>query len=116
MLSRLRTRVAASLFPLMIVVPAAAQNAVTDARSLAATCFTCHGTEGRSVGGVPPGLAGRDKGELVQQLKDFKTGKRPATLMHQIAKGYTDQQIESIAAYFATMKSGTAAGPARAAH
>jgi cytochrome c553 len=81
------------------------------ARNLSAACFTCHGTDGRSVGGVPPALAGRDKGELLEMMKGFKAGKRPATLMHQQAKGYSDQQLEAIAGYFA----GTTKGPAAAA-
>jgi len=93
-----------------VAAPAMAQDAVY-ARNLAATCFTCHGTDGRSVGGVPPSLAGQDKNYLLQALKDFKAGKRPATLMHQQAKGYTDQQLELIAGYFA----GTKPGPAAAA-
>jgi cytochrome subunit of sulfide dehydrogenase len=87
-----------------------AQEAVY-ARNLASACFTCHGTDGRSVGNVPPALAGRDRSELLQILMDFKTGKRPATLMHQQAKGYTDQQLATIAGYFA----GVARGPAAAA-
>lgn len=74
------------------------------ARSLAATCFTCHGSDGRSVGGIPPSLAGRDKGELLQTMKDFKAGKRPATIMHQLAKGYSDEQLELITSYFASIK------------
>lgn len=92
-----------------VAVPVAAQDQATYARSLAATCATCHGTDGRSVGGVPPSLAGRDKGELLQTMKDFKAGKRPATVMHQQAKGYTDEQFELIAGYFASMKPGPAA-------
>lgn len=84
------------------------------ARSLAATCFTCHGTDGRSVGGVPPALAGRNKGELLQAMKDFKDGKRPATIMHQHAKGYSDQELDLITGYFAGVKPGPAA-PAPAA-
>jgi len=99
---------AAALLAAGAVAEARAQDA-NAARSLAATCFTCHGTDGRSVGGVPPGLAGRDKGELLQTLKDFKAGKRPATLMHQQAKGYTDQQLEFIAGYFAGARPGPAA-------
>ena len=79
------------------------------ARNLASACFTCHGTDGRSVGGVPPALAGRDRGELLQMMKDFKAGKRPATLMHQQAKGYSDQQLEAIAGYFASAAKGPAA-------
>ncbi len=81
------------------------------ARNLSAACFTCHGTDGRSVGDVPPSLAGRNRGELLDMLKGFKTGTRPATLMHQQAKGYTDQQLEAIAGYFA----GQTKGPAAAA-
>ena len=69
-----------------IAGPAHAQDA-NYARSLAATCFACHGTDGRSVGGVPPSLAGQDKDDLLQALKDFKAGKRPATVMHQHAQG-----------------------------
>ena len=78
------------------------------ARGLAATCFTCHGNEGRSVGGIPPSLAGQDRNYLLQAMKDFKEGKRPATIMHQHAKGYTDQQLEAIATYFANVKAAPA--------
>ncbi len=84
----------------------------TYARSLAATCFTCHGTDGRSVGGIPPSLAGQDRNYLLQTMKDFKAGKRPATIMHQHAKGYTDEQLELIATYFANVKPGPSAAPA----
>jgi sulfide dehydrogenase cytochrome subunit len=35
---------------------------------------------------------------------DFKAGKRPATIMHQLAKGYTDEQLADIAGYFAAQK------------
>ena len=93
--------------------PAAEQDPA-NARNLAASCFTCHGTEGNSVGGVPPSLAGRDRAELVQMLKDFKAGKRPATIMHQQAKGYTDEQLEVIAAYFARQKPAQPRTPAKA--
>ena len=79
------------------------------ARNLASTCFTCHGTDGRSVGGIPPSLAGQDKNHLLQTMKDFKAGKRPATIMHQQAKGYTDQELDVIAGYFASVKGGPGA-------
>ena len=98
-----------------IAAPVLAQNPQA-ARSLAATCFTCHGSDGRSAGGVPPSLAGQDRNYLLQQLREFRDGKRPATIMHQHAKGYTDQQLELIAAYFASVKPGpAAAAPAPAA-
>lgn len=80
------------------------------ARNLASTCFTCHGTDGRSAGGIPPSLAGQDRNYLLQAMKDFKAGMRPATIMHQQAKGYTDKELELIANYFASVKA--APGPA----
>ena len=85
----------------------------TYARSLAATCFTCHGTDGRSVDGVPPSLAGQNRDYLLKQMQEFRDGKRPATIMHQHAKGYTDEQLALIAGYFAAVTPGrTAAAPA----
>jgi cytochrome c553 len=70
------------------------------ARSLAATCANCHGTDGRSVTPEVVGLAGVSKEHIVTQMKAFRDGSRPATVMHQIAKGYSDQQIELMADYF----------------
>jgi cytochrome c553 len=63
----------------------------------------CHGTDGRSVGGNEP-LAGMAKDELVRKVKEFRTGAKPATIMHQISKGYSDQEIDKIAAFFAAQK------------
>jgi len=108
----IRAGCAAALLAAGAAAPAWAQDA-NQARSLAATCFTCHGNEGRSVGGVPPSLAGRDKAELLQTMKDFKAGKRPATIMHQHARGYTDEQLELIAGYFAGVKPGPVVPAAR---
>lgn len=74
-------------------------------KSLAATCANCHGTAGQAVAGsANVSLAGLDKDYLVTQMKAFKSGARPATVMHQLAKGYSDAQIDSMAAYFAALK------------
>jgi cytochrome c553 len=85
---------------------ASAQDARTlHLKSLAATCANCHGTDGRAVeGSAVPGLAGMPAPYMVEQMKLFKAGARPATVMHQLAKGYSDAQIEQIAAYFAAQK------------
>ena len=77
--------------------------AAADARYIAANCANCHGTNGNSVGGMA-GLAGMPKDAMIRSMQDFKSGKRPATIMHQLSKGYTDQQIELIAGYFAAQK------------
>lgn len=74
-------------------------------KSLAATCANCHGTDGKAVqGSSVVTLAGLDKNYIVAQMKAFKTGARPATVMHQLAKGYSDAQIDTIAGYFAAIK------------
>ena len=72
-------------------------------RNLAAACANCHGTNGVSQAGMPS-LAGRERAVLAQQMQDFRTGKRPATVMHQIARGYTEEQVEAIAAYLSAQK------------
>ncbi len=74
------------------------------ARSLAATCANCHGTDGRSITKEVPALAGQPKEFLISQMKAFQEGKRPATVMHQIAKGYTDAQIDLLAGYLSAQK------------
>jgi len=86
--------------------PAAAQDAAAlRQQALAATCANCHGTQGRAVeGAAVPGLAGMPAPYLIEQMKAFKAGTRPATVMHQLAKGYSDAQVEQIAAYFAAQK------------
>ncbi|MDP2007455.1 MAG: c-type cytochrome [Rubrivivax sp.] len=73
------------------------------ARNLAATCANCHGTNGQAVGDMKP-LAGVSASKIVAMVADYKSGNQPATIMHQIAKGYTDQQIQLVAAYFAAQK------------
>ncbi|MDO9357560.1 MAG: cytochrome C [Polaromonas sp.] len=74
-------------------------------RGLAATCANCHGTDGRAVAGSSVvSIAGLDKAYIVEQLKAFKAGTKPATVMHQLSKGYSDAQIDLLAGYFAAQK------------
>jgi sulfide dehydrogenase cytochrome subunit len=89
-----------------LALPAVAQDAkALHLRALAATCANCHGTQGRAVDAASvPGLAGMPASYIVDQMKAFKAGTRPATVMHQLAKGYSDAQIEALAGYFAAQK------------
>jgi sulfide dehydrogenase cytochrome subunit len=102
-LSRPRAALPAAMLALA-ALPAVAQDAKTlHLRALAATCANCHGTNGRAVDGASvPGLAGMPASYMVEQLKAFKAGSRPATVMHQLAKGYSDAQIEAVAGWFST--------------
>jgi cytochrome subunit of sulfide dehydrogenase len=96
----------------LLSAPAFAQGAATSTsaqtlqmRSLAATCANCHGTEGVAVqGDAMARLAGLPKDYIVAQMLAFREGKRPATVMHQITKGYSTEQIEALASYFAAKK------------
>ena len=69
----------------------------------AANCANCHGTDGKSTAAIP-GIAGKDKAWLEEILKAYKQGTRPATIMHQLAKGYTDEEIAILADYFSRQK------------
>ncbi len=72
-------------------------------RDIAANCAACHGTEGRARGSMPA-LAGRPRDDIVAKVREFRDGKRASTVMQQLAKGYSDAQIEAAAAYFAAQK------------
>ena len=103
---RFKIQLAAALCLANVGLTATAQNASElNARSLAATCANCHGTDGRSIEGTAvPSLAGMPKAYMLAQMKAFKDGSRPATIMHQLSKGYTDQQVETLATYFSALK------------
>ena len=83
--------------------PAQAQVDPLQVRSWAASCANCHGTNGRAEKGNEP-MAGMAKDEMIKKLADFKSGAKPATVMHQLSKGYTDEQLAAIAAWFAAQK------------
>ena len=93
--------VVAVLAMLPMAGPTAGQQSVANvARSLAATCANCHGTGGISRG-ENESLAGKPKDELVRKVQDFKQGRKPGTIMPQLAKGFSDEQIDLVAGWFA---------------
>jgi cytochrome c553 len=97
-------RIAALLSLLAGLTPAHAQEPNLG-RNLAATCANCHGTNGRARGDMVP-LAGVSAERLTTVLGAYKSGAQTGTIMHQIAKGYTDEQIRLIAAFFAAQPAG----------
>ena len=104
MISKKEKIIALSLLLAGGVLGGTAQAADPNAgRNHAATCALCHGTDGKGTGAFPA-LAGQDKSALVGKLKDFKAGKGSPTIMHQISKGFNDEQIEQIAAYFSAQR------------
>lgn len=74
-------------------------------RSLAAMCASCHGTEGRPPkDSIIAPLAALPRGYMAQQLRAFRDGSRPSTVMQQITLGLTDVEIEAVAFYYSTLK------------
>ncbi|MBX3634272.1 MAG: cytochrome C [Rubrivivax sp.] len=98
----LRAALSALTLAALAAPPALAQD-VNLARNLAATCANCHGTNGNARGDMKP-LAGLQADKIVAMMNDFRSGALPATIMHQIAKGYTDEQIRLVAGYFAAQQ------------
>ena len=92
----------ASLFVGLLGATSLANAQSLQIKQWAASCAACHGTDGYSEGGMAS-LAGQNKAEMIKKMNEYKTGKRAATIMHQLSKGYTDEQIEQISAYFASL-------------
>ena len=74
-----------------------------EAEDMAASCAACHGTHGRAEG-AGLHLAGRPVKELYDALIAYKTGTKAATVMHQHAKGYTDEELRALADHFSKVK------------
>lgn len=102
---------AAFIASIAITEPAIAQapqsqniQPITKAELWATTCFQCHGAEGKSSGGAIPPLAGYPADIMAQQLKAIKKGERPSTIMKRHLMGYSDADIDAIAAYLGSLK------------
>lgn len=92
-----------TVFAVGMALSAGATAATPAPEMLAGTCAACHGTGGSSVA-VIPSLAGAPAEYFVDSMTAFKDGSRKATVMDRIAKGYSDEQIEAMGAYFAAQK------------
>jgi cytochrome c553 len=69
-----------------------------------AVCAACHGADGNSVIPANPSLAGQAESYLVKQLKDFKSKSRDNAVMLPMASMLNDEDMENIAAYYASQK------------
>ena len=100
-MKRMLTVVIAAL--LGAVAPAEAAGDVAAGKTKAALCAGCHGANGQ---GVPPNpaLKGKTEDELVEAMKDYKSGKRNNAVMKAFAVQLNDQDIENLAAYYASLK------------
>jgi len=49
-------------------------------------------------------LTGRKPDDVVEAMQAFKSGQRPSTVMDRLAKGFSDDEIKAIAAWYGTQK------------
>jgi len=77
-----------------------AADAVGRGATLALNCTMCHGAQGISVSDSP-NLAGQYPEVVIKQLRDYKSGKRPSSIMAALAAGLSDRDITDLAAYYA---------------
>ena len=82
---------------------AAAAVAAAEPPAGAAACSGCHPTSARVTSSVPR-LAGLDQARIIRAMEDFHSGQRAATVMDRIAKGFTDDEIQAIAAWYASQR------------
>jgi sulfide dehydrogenase cytochrome subunit len=69
----------------------------------AVSCSGCHPASAKVTSPVPR-LAGQDRAAIVRAMQDFRSGQRAGTVMDRIAKGFTDDEIQALADWFAAQK------------
>jgi cytochrome c553 len=69
----------------------------------AAACSGCH-PNSRSAGPPFTRLVGRNAADIVTAMQEFRAGKRAASVMDRIAKGFTDDEVKAIAAWYAAQR------------
>ena len=90
------------LLALSLTVPAASAGAVSLAPPGIAACSNCHPKSGADA--APKPLGGRDAADIVAAMTAFRHGTRSATVMGRIAKGFSDDEITAIAAWYAAQR------------
>ncbi|AGA35415.1 cytochrome c subunit of flavocytochrome c sulfide dehydrogenase [Thioalkalivibrio nitratireducens DSM 14787] len=91
------------LLGLALALPGAlaAESAGPTGEMMGNTCAACHGTHGRLSGSAFVPLAGMDEDEFIRAMREFRDNTRPSTLMHSVAKGFSDEETRRMAEFFA---------------
>jgi sulfide dehydrogenase cytochrome subunit len=69
----------------------------------ASSCTGCHPASTRVTSPVAR-LAGMDRTVIVRAMQEFRSGQRAGTVMDRIAKGFTDEEVQAIAAWYAAQR------------
>jgi len=100
----MKYRLAALLVALSVAGAAQAAGDAAAGKAKAAVCAACHGADGIAIAPMYPNLKGQKEAYLVKQMKDFRAGTRNDPIMSAQAKPLSDQDIENLAAYYASLK------------
>ena len=87
----------------LMLAPSAPAAAASPAPPGASSCTGCHPANA-GVETPVPRLVGRSATEIVQQMQAFRSGQQSATVMDRLAKGFSDAEIQAIAAWYAAQK------------
>ena len=88
---------------LLVAPPAPAEGDAERGQSMAALCSACHGPDGISVNPLWPSLAGQQELYLVNAIKAYRDGARVDVSMQPFVADLTDQDVEDLAAYYASL-------------
>ena len=102
-MNRVTLATMAAIASLCAIGPVHAAGDVQAGKAKAAACAGCHGANGQGVA-PNPALAGKKEDQLVQAMKDYKSGKRDNAVMKGMASTLSEQDIENVAAYYASLK------------
>ncbi len=94
----------ALLAPLAPFALSGTASARGDIEVLARTCNACHGVGGVSVGLSMPSIGGLPRNYLENIMKQWKYDERSSITMGRIVKGFSDDEIDALADYFAKQR------------
>jgi cytochrome c len=73
-------------------------------RYLSAECVTCHGSASGAPASTIPNIYGRPEQALVEAVRAYRDKTRANAVMQNVAGRLKDEEIEALAAYFATIR------------
>ena len=88
---------------------------IAEGKARAGGCFNCHGSEGNSESPKFPSLAGQKPAYIVNQLRAFRSGIRENGMMQNMAANLSNEEMNNLAAYFASVKNKSAGGDSQLA-
>jgi sulfide dehydrogenase cytochrome subunit len=83
--------------PVMAAIPG-------DGERIAQTCSSCHGTQGASPSSHIPVIGGQTAEYLKKTMLEYRDGTRPGGVMANLAKGYSDSQIDEMSKAISSWK------------